>query len=429
MKKFAILLLTLAYVPPALAVTTLKQVQVSKGSQIDLLFDGKVGKNQIKTEFFNDIIQISLTDVSVYPAKISSVNSGNLTKIFAYQYAPKLVRCRFTVKGKADDYKARFYMSPRGKILTFRFEQDIAESDQVQVHAASAARVAPGSKGDHSPAATGGGSEPSARIDSAEEQALLDRVLKSSGPQTQAAAPAVVKATDHTTDKITEKTESVDPESLPVHTTKLAGGKPLPSPVAAFGKFAAILGILGLALFGAKKFLSNRSGDETGVMGALGRFAKTGLNRKGKMIEVISTHYLGPKKSIAVVRVQERMLVLGITNESINLITSLSNGEEPSFDDLDLGLGPSLTAATPAYRSTTPNNHHAPRADSFAGSLAGALNAAPAATYTPQARVPQSQAPQASQVSGSGATAAGPATYAPSVRDQIKNRLEGLKQL
>ena len=63
--------------PNAFATTALKQVQVSNGSQVDLLFDGKVSAGQIKTEFFNDIIQFSLTDVSVYPAKISSVNGGD----------------------------------------------------------------------------------------------------------------------------------------------------------------------------------------------------------------------------------------------------------------------------------------------------------------------------------------------------------------
>src|SRR4051794_32539193 len=67
------------------AITVLKQVQVSNGSQIDLLFDGKVQKTQIQTEFMGDVIQLSIQDVSVYPAKISSVNGGSLTKIFAYQ--------------------------------------------------------------------------------------------------------------------------------------------------------------------------------------------------------------------------------------------------------------------------------------------------------------------------------------------------------
>src|SRR5262249_32274810 len=36
-------------------------------------------------------------------------------------------------------------------------------------------------------------------------------------------------------------------------------------------------------------------------------------------------HYLGPKKSIAVVRIQGRLLVVGITNENINLISQLED--------------------------------------------------------------------------------------------------------
>src|SRR5689334_14258617 len=87
----------------AFALTTLTKVQVTDRSQVDLLFDDRITPRQIKTEFANDIIQISLNDVSVYPAKISSIPGSDLTKVFAYQYSPKLVRCRFTVKGKAED--------------------------------------------------------------------------------------------------------------------------------------------------------------------------------------------------------------------------------------------------------------------------------------------------------------------------------------
>ena len=96
-------------------ITALKQVQVSNGSQIDLLFDGKVQKSQIRTEYLGDIIQLSIQDVSVYPAKISSVNGGELTKVFAYQYAPKLVRCRLSVKGKAEDYKDKLEIKAQRK--------------------------------------------------------------------------------------------------------------------------------------------------------------------------------------------------------------------------------------------------------------------------------------------------------------------------
>src|SRR5437868_4850027 len=107
MKKVQVLGLVFLIAQPAWALTTLKQVQISNGTQIDLLFDGRISKNQIRTEFFGDVVQINLMDVSVYPAKISTVSGGPLTKIFAYQYAPKLVRCRLSVKGKAEEFRNR----------------------------------------------------------------------------------------------------------------------------------------------------------------------------------------------------------------------------------------------------------------------------------------------------------------------------------
>ncbi|MEK7692156.1 MAG: hypothetical protein AAB425_14165, partial [Bdellovibrionota bacterium] len=64
----------------------LKQVAVADGSRVDLLFDGKIDKKQIKTEYFRDIVQVTLTDATVYPAKISNVSgSGSLKKVFANQ--------------------------------------------------------------------------------------------------------------------------------------------------------------------------------------------------------------------------------------------------------------------------------------------------------------------------------------------------------
>ncbi len=162
MKKLGFLVLavisTQILAAEAFATTPQKQVQVSNGSQVDLLFDGKVSRSQIKTEFFNDIIQISLTDVSVYPAKISSVNGGALTKIFAYQYAPKLVRCRLSVKGKAEAYKDKLAVSPsgpNGRMLTIRLDGATVAKADVK----SAPKSAPRSN------------------DDAEEAALLERVM------------------------------------------------------------------------------------------------------------------------------------------------------------------------------------------------------------------------------------------------------------
>ena len=330
MKKLGFLVLavisTQILATEAFATTALKQVQVSNGSQVDLLFDGKVSRSQIKTEFFNDIIQISLTDVSVYPAKISSVNGGALTKIFAYQYAPKLVRCRLSVKGKAEAYKDKLAVSPsgpNGRMLTIRLDGATVAKADVK----SAPKSAPRSN------------------DDAEEAALLERVMKAPAPQAAPAAqaePALNEKPSQITDRIVEKaaapiqaqgsTYSGDSESKPVNfgraESHLTGGKnAAPSPLGVFGKLALVVGLFSLMALGVKKFWKNKGESDNAFIGAINKFARTSLGVKvagPKMaIEMVSNHHFGPKRSIAVVKVGGRALVVGITEQSINLISQL----------------------------------------------------------------------------------------------------------
>lgn len=46
---------------------------------------------------------------------------------------------------------------------------------------------------------------------------------------------------------------------------------------------------------------------------------------KGRFIKVLANHYLGPKKSIAVVEVPGSVLVLGISAERINLLSKIED--------------------------------------------------------------------------------------------------------
>jgi flagellar biogenesis protein FliO len=341
----------LAFAPPftheAQAISTLKQVQVTNGSEIDLLFDSKVSKSQIKTEFFNDVIQISLMDVSVYPAKISSVSGGNITKIFAYQYAPKLVRCRLTVKGKAESFKDKIQIlsgAGTGKLLTVRVGSALGvqnafantdENDKISFQAARAKEP--------TAAAAVNADNTALKINDKEEKALLDRVLKSAAPE-KALAPKA-EAQD-TRDYHNEKNIFLDKPEAKVG--NLAGGKPLPSPMNALGKLALVVALFSVCALGFKKFWQGRAQAptaSTGLMNSLGKFAQNlghaVTSRKGrskKMIEVISNHHLGPKKSIAVVRVAGNMLVLGITDDAINLITRISENHTDSEDLMDAAL-------------------------------------------------------------------------------------------
>jgi flagellar biogenesis protein FliO len=388
----------------------LKQVQVSGNARVDLLFDGKISRSQIKTEFFNDIIQLSLTDAAVYPAKISSVSGGELTKVFAYQYAPKLVRCRLSVKGKAEDFKSRLIIDQKGNVLTIHFDES---TDSIASHSAQAMRAQVAARGKAKPA------EKDNDDNDPSEKALLDHILSASHPQAaekaaeaKADAKADAKAAEAKADSKSDSKAAAAAKSEPAlqgpPTEALATGKPLLSPAKILMKMMAVLALFGLCAFAVRKMLMT-AGTKKG--GALGRFLKMGMGKYGKagrMIEVVSTHHLGPKKSIAVVRVAGRNLVLGISQDSINLITQLGDqgdaahqgtgATEAELDDLDLEAlgvspGPSMSPRTGA---------HAPSGASAFDSVlsqAAPLDAAP------------------------------PALEANGVRARIRSRLEGMKPL
>jgi flagellar biogenesis protein FliO len=338
----------------------LKRVQVADGSRVALVFDGNVDLSKIKTEFFNEIIQLSMSDVSVYPAKISSVAGTDLAKVFAYQYAPGLTRCRFTVRGKAEDYKGTLKLQPNGKMLTIEIAQKAAQTAMVPVPA-----PAP---------------EPVAVVSARTQEA------------------AIAKA-----DPV-EKTEAKSPakEAKAAASKPLAGGKPLPSPWRAFSVLGGIVTLL-LAL----AWLIRRArGDRVSNHAKFPRFAKNLMKKFGQpgdspmtSIQVVATHALGPKKSISVVRVAGRTLVLGVTDDAINLISELA--DSASADDI---------VAEAVLREQ------------------------------PRAEAP---APRASRSVPAGAVAAGPAVFADifqmaaekpaahqvSNRSKIRSRLEGMKEL
>jgi flagellar biosynthetic protein FliO len=65
----------------------------------------------------------------------------------------------------------------------------------------------------------------------------------------------------------------------------------------------------------------------------------------GKRIQVLESHYLGVKKSIAMVQVPGKVLVLGLSADRINLLDTLDEGiiETPSADKNVDSFGPLLS--------------------------------------------------------------------------------------
>ncbi len=367
------------------AAITLKQIQAAEEGEIELLFDGKVQKNQIRVEYVNDIVQLVINEASVYPAKITSLRSGAVQKIFAYQYAPKVIRCRLTVKGKAEQWKNRLKVTPGGpggKLLSIRLGgvAPVAKASKPVAAATTAAAENPAT------------AEASAST-TEEEKALLDQISKSEPPK-----PASVKAAAQAASATATTASAAGGAAKPLGNTK-----PMPSVGGAVIKLAGVVMLFLLCAWLFKKFLTRGAAGiadrrvVTKVMGGMSRglFGEAlkkvaGGAKREKMVEVVANHYLGPKKSISVVKVSGRTLVLGVTDEAINLITELDG---LASERMDLAEGePSLL-----------------------GEGAGAT----------QAGAPQFDFASLIQTESQKPKAAAPSNF----RAQIRSRVEGMKSL
>ncbi len=264
------------------------------------------------------------------------------------------------------------------------------------------------------------------------------------------------------TDRIVEKaaapiqaqgsTYSGDSESKPVNfgraESHLTGGKnAVPSPLGVFGKLALVVGLFSLMALGVKKFWKNKGESDNAFIGAINKFARTSLGVKvagPKMaIEMVSNHHFGPKRSIAVVKVGGRTLVVGITEQSINLISQLSSSEDamnalvefdnPPLEDSHVTSGAS--AAGPAvfaqsFSKTLQSESVKPAAPKTAATMAKPRGDVRVTAYgSSLAGVTGNPAASAGNNLGDKAVSAQAAMGLSGVRAQIRTKLEGLKEI
>jgi hypothetical protein len=286
--------------------SVLKLVQFREGKSADLTFDSKVDQSQIQMEFFADTVQLTLSNASVYPAKMIPVRGDLVSKIFAYQYSPKVVRCRFSLKGKAEDFKGRVRATAHGKQIRVEFSESATAQNSSENQDSEL-----------------------------EENQLMDKVIRMSQ-----AAPEVAPKTEAKVEtKVELKSESkAETKSEVKLGQKTESKKGLSSVWSAFAKMGALLVGLGLIALFMKKGrnaspLASQSNyseaAEAGMQGSwfnrIKQIAKGTLSREGRILQIVSTQYIGPKKSLMVVRFSGRLLVLGVSNDNINLITQISD--------------------------------------------------------------------------------------------------------
>jgi flagellar protein FliO/FliZ len=261
----------------------LKEIKVISQDKVEFVFENKVPTEQLKAEYFRDVVQLSLNDTTIFPAKIVSVGEDSFLKVFAYQYTPKLVRCRLTTKGESQGYKDRLKIEGDGKHV---FVSLVEEKSVTR-----------------------------------EASKIVKDTIGIQSAYAEAAAPNTV-ATTHV-DK-SEKKSDIQP-------VKLTGGKSYGSPTRTAMALIFVLSLFFVAVFALRKAKKGKG---------LGSLLK---KKDGKMIDLVASYSLGPKKSIAVVKIKNQLLVVGISDESINLITRLNHEGEIDQIESEIEADPTIT--------------------------------------------------------------------------------------
>ncbi|RYZ94969.1 MAG: hypothetical protein EOP11_25640, partial [Proteobacteria bacterium] len=135
------------------------------------------------------------------------------------------------------------------------------------------------------------------------------------------------------------------------------------------------------------------------------------FQRQAKLIEVVSTTAMGPKRSIAVVKVLDGYMVVGMGEGGISLLKDLgpNSGLDKYMDEHTAGMGTSFS-------------------NTFQGVLSGASAASGASSKDASATSARAAVNAAASMAD-GIVPGKAAHAAESIRSSIKKRLEGFKPL
>jgi flagellar biogenesis protein FliO len=363
---------------------TVRDIVPEGNGKARIILDGVAPKGSINLEYVRDIVQFSIQNSTIYPAKIVHAEGAGaqaFNKIFAYQYAPNLVRVRFSVDGKADQYQGKVRVETKGKVLEISFPSPVAQAQKNDEH----------------------------------EKSLIAKVLgQSSAPKVEESPKTEEKPKAEEKLKAEERTKvRIGNQAKPV---ELGGRTRGPSVFRSLFAMFLIVGGLGLVLLYLKKKGRGTQAKRVGDSWISG-FLPGGKKQKA-FIEVMANHALGPKQSITVVRIRGQQFVLGVTQDSVQLITQLDSDEA----DLDLLDDPKVADSigrmfgSPVKSEKTSNSAF----DSILKGSAGAGAIVARNAYQNQA---------ASNASGPSIPMTSSFSSGPGVRDQIKKRLQGMRDV
>jgi flagellar protein FliO/FliZ len=319
MRWIACLFLILASQARALEVQSLRVVDSSDRVTAFITVDGDLANEIPPLEFINETIQFDIPSATVKGGEIvQRVKDAKVKSLYAYQLDPDTARVRIILNPgvKADSIKDNLKLDIGSQGFEARIEKPASKRQPSTVTAS----FKPQSMVDEPKRKT----EPTEfdnLTDNEIEQQLKALPTKVEVAPTAAAVTVVPtpSAPQPTQQAIaTTKTPEVKAEEDTPVFTEASKKQPKASGVSMAKSILglAIVAILLLTMYwGTQKWLAKR-------------------NEKNPHtnIRVLTTHYLGPKKSLSIISVAGESILIGVTDHNINLIKSLSllDGEIPA---------------------------------------------------------------------------------------------------
>lgn len=275
------------------------QTQGSRGSVVIKL---AAAINEIPELTIKDnMVQVSVPGSFVWPKIEKNISVGNAdATLMAYQFNKDLVRVRallpFSLEGR--EKQVSLVVGDKTVELTFPIEQTRKT--------ASAPFPAAKSK-----------KQPAAAYDTKYlEKLLSDKELRAMAEQANKTNDANTAQVQKTTTKAGQSGEKKQQDEVNVALSATDRDVNAPFSIANYlGKFVAFLGIVLLLFYGAVTLMKK------GVL----KKGKLGFLNSTKSVEVLSTTFIGPKRSVMMIRAHEQVFLVGSSEGGLQFLSEVKN--------------------------------------------------------------------------------------------------------
>lgn len=316
MRWIACLLILFANQAFAVEIKSLRLASLKDSVIAYIGIEGDLADTVPAVEFINETVQFDLPGATVKGGEIKqNVKDSKIQSLYAYQLDDETARIRIQLNSgvKADTLRKLFKLEAGNQGLEAKLDRPNVSRQPTSI----TANVKPNEMYEDSKVAK---NEFEDLSDSEIEQQLRAMPVKSvtapttSQPQSQAGSVA------GTTSVMAEKNEISDLTKAEASTPVFVNADKKQTRPEATSPLKSILGLAFVALALVTLYWAVQKW-----------FVKKNQKNPHTNIRILTQHYLGPKKSLAIISVAGESILIGITDHNINLIKSLSllDGEIP----------------------------------------------------------------------------------------------------